>query len=55
MLDSWLALVATSAEAEAAAATTVALTLPGPSLGMESVMESSTLPAEARTVIEQVG
>ena len=54
-LDSWLVFLATSAEAEAAAATTVALMLPAPSLGMVSVMESSTLPAEARTVIEQVG
>jgi 2-dehydropantoate 2-reductase len=42
-------------EAKAAAATTVGLSLPAPSLGMVSVMESSTLPAEARTVIEQVG
>ena len=47
--------VATSAEAAAEAAAAVALLLPGPSLGMVSVMESSTLPAEARTVITQVG
>ena len=50
-----LGLLATSAEAEAAAAAAVALLLPGPSLGMVSVMESTTLPAEARTVISQVG
>jgi hypothetical protein len=47
--------VATSAEAAAEAAAAVALLLPGPSLGMVSVMESSTLPAEARTAITQVG
>jgi hypothetical protein len=55
-LDSWLELVATSAEAEAAAAAAAtALLLPGLLLGMMSVMESSTLPAEARTLITQVG
>ena len=47
--------VATSAKAAVETAATVALLLPGPSLGMVSVMESSTLPAEARTVITQVG
>ena len=55
LLDNALGLLATSAEAEAAAAAAVALLLPGPSLGMVSVMESTTLPAEARTVISQVG
>ena len=53
-LDSWMAFVPTSVEAEAAAAATVALLLPGPSMGMVSVMESTTLPAEARTVIGAV-
>ena len=49
------ALEATSALAAAATAAAVALPLTGPSFGMVSVMESSTLPAEMRTVVTQIG
>ena len=50
-----LGLEAISALAEALTASAVALLLTGPLLGMVSVMESSTLPAEMRTVVTQVG
>ena len=50
-----LGLEAISALAEALTASAVALLLTGPLLGMVSVMESSTLPAEMRTLVTQIG
>ena len=54
-LEISLASEATSALALATTAAAVALPLTGPSFGMVSVMESSTLPAEMRTLVTQIG
>jgi|LauGreDrversion4_1035100.scaffolds.fasta_scaffold740501_1 hypothetical protein len=55
VLDSWVTLVATSAMAAARATAMVMLGLSGPFWSMMRSMESSTLPAEARTLMTQVG
>ena len=54
VLDSWVVLL-TSAMAAARATAMVMLGLSGPFWSMMRSMESSTLPAEARTLMTQVG